>query len=199
MIDLDLAAVHIHVANNKLVADVKGHETTVDEASVIADEAAKTSKKWDGKKPDLRATARHVIDKIAQFNTQINTVNLMGTENRLVEVATSTRRKDVPPNMIEQAQALQEGLGTELVIEEVELVIKGALAKWVLKNMGDQTGNPDFTMKKRHLLVPKFEDVQRNIMKSTDVDPSWRQICDVLGEVGIFAPSVECKTLKVKP
>lgn len=198
MSDLDIANAHLFVQNNKLVANVKGHEEIVDGASEVAKAAHGFEAEWDKTKPAFRQRAIEIVDKMAILNTHVQTVNLLGTENRIVEVAMSDRRKDVSGSALEQAKTLQSGLGSELVTEEVELTIKGNLAVWLLDKMKDHIGNPEMVIKKRHVLLPKFEEVRRNVNAAKTLDPSFKQICEVLAVVGIYAPSVECKTLKVK-
>lgn len=197
----DIANSNVSVDNGKLVATVKGHESHVDNVHSKALAAHKADADWDSMKPELRGVAVGIIDEFAAFNTVVHTVNLLGSENKFIEIASSARRKEVPSTMDAAVKALQEGLGTELVVEEMELTIKGELAKWVLKNLEGQEGNPDLQIKRKQVLVPKFEDVRRNVHRNLSEGPTTSHlagICDALAYAGIFAPSVEAKFLKGK-
>lgn len=197
---IESATVAVH--NGKLIATLKGHEEVVDENHARSSAASTATNDWDKSKPGLRKLMTETIDAFALVNTTVHTVNLLGTQNRFIEVASTNRRKEIPGTMASQVDALQAGLGTELVTEDVELTIKGELAMWVLKNLKDagQEGNPSLVVKRKTILVPKFEEVRRNVKKNLNNGSTVHlaEICDVLATVGIQAAAVEAKTFKDK-
>jgi len=178
----------------RLVADVQGVKDWADEASSFAGSAKQATKKWDSAKIAIRETGSQIVEGLEQHGIKPAAVNLVGSGKAIIEVELSHRRKDVPIELIEQANAMNFGY---LVQSEVEVTLKGSLAAWALSVLGNQTGNPEFHVKQSRHLAPAFESVRA----SARLNHQTGEIAELfsrLSEAGLFAPAVEAKTTKKK-
>ena len=88
---------------NRIIADVSGGEEYVDARVNDAATKKKAEKVWDSSKDTLREIAAEAMEILEEQDKNPAIVNLLGSENAIIEVAQSTRRKALPDLVLDEA------------------------------------------------------------------------------------------------
>lgn len=188
--------VNTTVEKDRIVANVTGIESKVDAAHTTGALARTAVAQWEICKPEMRRVARKVLASLRENGTVVRAVMLRGTDNRVVEVCPSDKRKELVDELVNEVKYRAVD---EAVSEEVEVTLTGDLARWAVKMLpmmiakGQYEGN--FFVKKRRLISVGFEGFCKKI-RSGVAGPELLSLLDRLEEGGYNSPAVEAKLKK---
>lgn len=174
---------------NRIIADVSGGEEYVDARVDDAATKKKAEKVWDSSKDTLREIAAEAVDILEEQDKNPAIVNLLGSENAIIEVAQSTRRKKLPDLVLDEVKATDL---SDLVQEEVTVTLKGDLATWAIAQLSEHAGSSDFSVKRQTVLKPEFEGARFLMRKAKQ----HTALLHAMSKAGLFSPSVEAKIQK---
>lgn len=176
----------LRLEKNRNVADVQGGEQYVDERVAEAAEKKRAEKVWEDGKSILRHVGENVLLTLEDQGKAAQAINLLGSGAGCIEIVPSTRRKALPPPLIQDVKAA--GL-TDVIQNEVELTLKGDLATWAIATLGVRTNDPNFELTERFVLTPAFEEIRANLRKAKQ----HQSLLNTLTQAGVFAAAVEAK------
>lgn len=180
--------------NGRLVAHVYGYEGSIDSSSVVGQNASTAKKEWEDQKPFLRTLARRIVDVIEQKGTVIRAVLLHGQEQKNIEVCPSDKRKPLSDDLVNEAKTRNEH---HLLVEELEVTLTGALAKWALKHLPtlakkDVLAN-NLKANLKTLLTDTFKELYKTVTRDPNESIDRKTFYQRMFEGGYNLPAVEVK------
>ncbi len=178
----------------RLVAHIYGHEQLVDSISAVATEAKQKAKQWDEYKPTLRSMAQRIVASIENKAIAVRAVLFQGTEQNVVEVCPSDKRKVLSQDLINEIKFRN----AEHVLQEtVEVVLTGPLALWAISNLPILT-KPDvleenMTVNNKIVLTEAFKELYKKVMQDSEASGDYKAFHQRLFEGGYNLPAVEAK------
>lgn len=188
--------VQTSMEKERVVANVTGLEAKVDIAHQTGSIARTAVAQWEICKPEMRKIARKVLAQLRESGTVVRAVMLRGTDNRVVEVCPSDKRKELVDELVDEAK--YRGVD-ELIGEEVEVVLTGELAKWAIKTLpliaSKEIVADNFFVKKHRWLSNSFDKLSKKLREGV-AGPELLSLIQRLDEGGYNSPAVEAKIKK---
>lgn len=178
------------IEKHRIVAHSYTDPALIDQAWALGEQVKKLSKDWDKLKSKLRDNACDVLTSIAKTNLFSKLVLFHGSKGNYIEVLTSTKKKEVAQDLVDECTFYR----VDVLTEEREVTLTGPLAKWAVENLPQYASikslEDHMIVKRKWILAENFIDKYE--AASTEIKPLF----DRLKDAGFQAPSVECKVEK---